>query len=311
MRLIFWFIKHSLRATAFLMARPVLLCPCLLLALVACTSDRAGDSYSPYGGSEEPTAVKIGKPYHVKGRRYHPRFEPDYVETGVASWYGPGFDGRMTASGERFDQHEMTAAHRTLPMPSIVEVTRLDTGKTILVRVNDRGPFSSDRIIDLSKAAADALDMIGAGTAQVRVRYRPERTLAYMREQGLSLPEQMRELERYADAGDVPPAASRTHPRPAPASAPFATARIGDVAPALGGGSRYRVQTASFADRGNAERHVRSLQDIAGAEITPVALGQRQLYRVTLSPVGSYEEASALLHAAQGMGYKDARIMVE
>jgi len=126
------------------------------------------------GGSEQaklPPRVKVGKPYAVDGREYRPKVENDYDETGEASWYGPGFHGNYTANGERFDQNDLTAAHPTLPMPSLVRVTNLDNGKSAIVRVNDRGPFTKDRIIDLSKGSAEELGVIRTGTAHVRVQF--------------------------------------------------------------------------------------------------------------------------------------------
>ena len=109
--------------------------------------------------------------YTVNGKRYHTlRSSNGYQATGIASWYGPGFHGSPTASGERYNQHELTAAHRTLPIPSFVEVTRLDNQRKVVVRVNDRGPFHDDRIIDLSYAAAKQLDMVQNGTAQVKIK---------------------------------------------------------------------------------------------------------------------------------------------
>ncbi len=112
---------------------------------------------------------KIGKPYNVRGIWYYPKVDYDYRETGIASWYGPGFHGKRTANGEIYDQMELTAAHRTLPMPSMVRVTNLENGRSLLVRINDRGPFSNGRIIDLSYRAAQLLDVVAAGTAKVAV----------------------------------------------------------------------------------------------------------------------------------------------
>ena len=127
-------------------------------------------------GKPRHATAKVGRPYYVRGRRYVPNYDPDYSETGEASWYGPGFDGRSTANGERFDQHALTAAHRTLPMPSMVRVTNLANGKSAKVRVNDRGPFAENRVIDLSKAAAEEIDMIRTGVARVKVEYLPDET---------------------------------------------------------------------------------------------------------------------------------------
>ncbi|PTD24477.1 septal ring lytic transglycosylase RlpA family protein [Sphingomonas fennica] len=115
-------------------------------------------------------AVKIGKPYVVGGRTYVPRDDRNYDQTGLASWYGPGHHGRKTANGERFDMNAISAAHPTLPMPSYAEVTALATGRTILVRINDRGPFAPGRIIDLSRGAARALGVEKDGVVRVRVR---------------------------------------------------------------------------------------------------------------------------------------------
>jgi rare lipoprotein A len=120
-------------------------------------------------GGPVPKGVKIGKPYSISGKSYYPEYDPTYDETGIASWYGPGFHGNSTANGERFDTHDLTAAHPTLPMPSLVRVTNLQNGKTMVVRINDRGPFSPGRIIDLSKASAQKLGI--TGLAKVRVQY--------------------------------------------------------------------------------------------------------------------------------------------
>ena len=120
-------------------------------------------------GPGKPAPYKIGKPYQVGGVWYYPKADYEYDETGIASWYGPGFDGKRTASGEVFDTNGLTAAHKTLPMPSMVRVTNLENGKAIVVRVNDRGPFHGDRILDLSRGAANQLGILGPGTAKVRV----------------------------------------------------------------------------------------------------------------------------------------------
>lgn len=117
---------------------------------------------------------KVGSPYEIDGQLYYPKEDPKYSEVGVASWYGSDFHGKSTANGELFDKNKLTAAHRTLPMPSIVKVTNLENGKTLRVRVNDRGPFSDNRIIDLSEGAAKKLGVWGPGTAKVKVEFDPE-----------------------------------------------------------------------------------------------------------------------------------------
>ncbi len=116
-------------------------------------------------------SYKVGKPYKVAGKYYYPREDKNYNKTGKASWYGDEFHGRKTANGEIFDMHALTAAHKTLPLPSLVKVTNLENGKTIIVRVNDRGPYHNNRLIDLSRAAATKLGYQGKGLANVRVQY--------------------------------------------------------------------------------------------------------------------------------------------
>ncbi len=112
---------------------------------------------------------KVGKPYQIKGVWYYPQVDYDYVEEGIASWYGPGFHGKATANGEIYDMNDLTAAHRTLPMPSIVRVTNLENGRSLKLKVNDRGPFARERIIDVSRRASQLLGFHMQGTTPVRV----------------------------------------------------------------------------------------------------------------------------------------------
>lgn len=114
---------------------------------------------------------KVGKPYVINGVTYYPAEDPSYDRTGIASWYGKDFHGKQTANGELFDMGAITAAHPTLPMPSLVYVTNLANGRTLLVRVNDRGPYKPGRIIDLSRQSASLLGFEGQGVTQIRVRY--------------------------------------------------------------------------------------------------------------------------------------------
>lgn len=117
-----------------------------------------------------PPRLKVGKPYVIAGRTYVPRHDPNYDRTGIGSWYGPGFHGRKTANGETYDQNGFTAAHPTLPLNALVRVTNLENGRSLVLRINDRGPFVGNRIIDLSRAAADHLGYAHQGTARVRVQ---------------------------------------------------------------------------------------------------------------------------------------------
>jgi rare lipoprotein A len=113
----------------------------------------------------------VGKPYRIRGKWFTPKEEPGYDRAGLASWYGPNFHGRLTANGEIYDQYHLSAAHPTFPLPSYARVTNKKNGNSVVVRVNDRGPFAHGRIIDLSKQAAQLLDMKHEGVAAVRVQY--------------------------------------------------------------------------------------------------------------------------------------------
>ncbi len=126
----------------------------------------SGGNISKGGG-----VYKVGRPYRVGGRWYHPHEDPNYNRLGTASWYGNAFHGRKTANGEVYDMYALTAGHPTLPLPSYAYVTNLQNGRTVLVRINDRGPYAKDRLIDLSYQTARALGYHNQGLARVRVRY--------------------------------------------------------------------------------------------------------------------------------------------
>ena len=147
------------------------------LTLAACAG---GPSPAPVTGigagtggqpSSRYAGYKVGQPYQVRGVWYYPKEQPNYDEIGIASWYGEAFHNHYTADGEVFDMTLPSAAHTTLPLPSLVEVTNLTNGKKLIVRVNDRGPFVDGRVIDLSKDAAAELGFVTAGVTRVRVRY--------------------------------------------------------------------------------------------------------------------------------------------
>ncbi|WP_448586488.1 septal ring lytic transglycosylase RlpA family protein [Thermaurantiacus sp.] len=146
--------------------------PSLLVLLLVAACARVAPPPRPVTPAPAPAApagVKLGAPYEVFGKTYVPADDRTYAETGIASWYGPGFHALRTANGETYDEDALTAAHRTLPMPSWVEVTNLDNGRSLVVRINDRGPFVEGRIIDLSKRSAELLGVDRPGLARVRV----------------------------------------------------------------------------------------------------------------------------------------------
>jgi len=142
----------------------------LTLLLAACGG---GEVAGNAGGGRLPTDIpyKLGNPYTIAGVRYVPKDDPRYDRTGMASWYGKDFHGKMTASGRRYNMYEMTAAHTTLPIGTQVRVTNLQNGRSVIVVIGDRGPFAKGRIIDLSWAAANQLGFTEQGTTKVRVTY--------------------------------------------------------------------------------------------------------------------------------------------
>ncbi len=128
---------------------------------------------------------KVGNKYKIMGQTYYPREYDSLQEEGIASWYGPKFHGKLTANGEIFNMNDITAAHRTLPLPSVVRVTNLSNNRSAIVRVNDRGPFTHDRVIDLSKKSAEILGIIKEGTASVRVELLKDETKDMLKKLGL------------------------------------------------------------------------------------------------------------------------------
>ncbi|WP_316192562.1 septal ring lytic transglycosylase RlpA family protein [Bradyrhizobium sp. SZCCHNRI1029] len=157
---------------------------CLMVANCASSNKFASKVDPKYGVSSSPRVVgfgepvpkgggvyRIGKPYTVAGKTYVPEEDTNYRAEGMASWYGDDFHGRLTANGEVFDMTSLTAAHPTLPLPSYARVTNLASGKSLIVRINDRGPYHGNRLIDVSNKAADLLEFKGNGVARVRVEY--------------------------------------------------------------------------------------------------------------------------------------------
>lgn len=159
-------------------------CAALAVAAAALAGCNATTANNKYGVTASPRVVpvgapvpsgggtyKVGQPYRIAGKTFVPREDPGYDEVGLASWYGADFHGRRTANGEVFDSTALSAAHPTLPLPTYARVTNLDNGKSVVVRINDRGPFAHNRLIDLSKRTAEVLEFKHMGTAKVRVQY--------------------------------------------------------------------------------------------------------------------------------------------
>lgn len=224
-----------------------------------------------------------GPPYQVAGKWYVPAYEPNYDEVGIASWYGPTFHGKESATGETFDEMAMTAAHPTLPIPSLVRVTNLENGKTVVVRLNDRGPFVDDRIIDLSKAAGAALDLHGKGTAKVRVQY-----VGPAPAEANAAPVQPATQQLAVRAQDLAPVAA---PLPTPVAFIAPAPRQLETARPAGASNGFFLQAGSFADLGNANLLRDQLRANGPVSITSVQVNGSEFYRVMVGPWATRAEA--------------------
>lgn len=294
---------------------------------------------------------KVGKPYQINGVWYYPEEVAEYDETGIASWYGDQFHGRPTANGESFDMNALTAAHKTLPLPSKVRVTNLDNGRSLVLRVNDRGPFVGDRIIDVSRRAAQLLGFEQAGLARVEVSLveppggEPGR-----------LPEtQMVKTAPSEDAELVLASAHSPAAMPAAKAAPVRAERIGPpirlIAPAAAAEpeivrapslqqkvavavpsiqptpAAYHpeprapfakaaeetlyVQAGAFAVRDNADGLAADLADLGPVAVQPVSRDDGTLYRVRVGPLHGFEAAGKVLRAVVASGQQNAKLIAE
>lgn len=258
------------------------------------------------------TPVKIGDPYTIDGTTYTPSDIADYDDVGYASWYGEELAGRPTANGEIFDPAGISAAHKTLPLPSYVEVTALDTGRTILVRVNDRGPMAGDRLIDLSRGAAEQLGL-AAGLSAVRVRRTnpPAAERAQLRG-GRAVPERIATpdsllsiLRTKLKAMPLPKALAATPPVEAQPAAPIASAKATAAAtkPAAAVAGKYIVQVGAFSSESRANAAAKTVDGTVSKAGT--------LWRVRIGPFASDVDARGALGKAKAKGFRDAVVQRE
>lgn len=281
----------------------------LTALLAACASSGGGKSRDGIYGTPNPHQ-KVGKPYQVKGVWYVPKAEPSYDRIGFASWYGPGFHGRLTANGEVFDENRLTAAHPTLPLPSIVEVTNPKNGKRVTLRVNDRGPFANNRILDLSKEAARQLGTMEQGVATVRVRYvgpaKIDQAITALRE-----PERGQSLALAAGALPLP------QPKPDPVLPNEADVILADLDVSVldgvrvGGpqGEAYFVQVGAFSSTGNATAAAARIPEDKPVALHNKDLGHTRLTLVRLGPFSHPFAAQKALEDAKRLGFPDAHII--
>lgn len=289
---------------------------------------------------------KVGNPYQINGVWYYPKEDANYDETGIGSWYGEQFHGKATANGEVFDMNEVTAAHPTLPMPSLVRVTNLENGRSIVVRMNDRGPYANNRIIDLSRRSAQLLGYERQGTAKVRVQYigpaplggeaaptmvasrsvgGDERPAAAPRggvsAEALPPPPGVKgksaEVAKPAEGQPSPmqilaaqrPAESAAATRPTDvASADLKQQKV-EVGPARGG--QIYVQVGAFTLHENAHKLAAQMSLIGPANVSSTFVNKQEFFRVRLGPYNQVAAADQALQQVISNGQTNARIVVE
>jgi rare lipoprotein A len=314
----------------------------ILPILLACAATLAGCSESklvvdqakvitnPGPGKQAP--YKIGKPYQVNGVWYYPKADYSYNETGIASWYGPGFHGKRTANGEIYDENGLTAAHKTLPMPSLVRVTNLENGRSIEVRVNDRGPYSAGRVIDMTRRGAQLLGFIERGTARVRVEILAEESQMLAAASSKQGGDQVPPPPKAAPAGEVtagnlkPIAGAKVTPGKAqPGAQPPAGqtaqpgAEVAFIPPQPDGKvtqvpvkpTNIYIQAGAFLRQANANQLGGQLKKYGPVRVAPVVVEQQRYYRVRIGPIASVGEADKTLKRMIAEGHPESRIVVD
>lgn len=286
----------------------------LLLAVAACSSQ-------PKGGAPAGPHYKVGEPYEIKGQVYYPREDYSYDETGIASWYGADFHGGATANGEVFNKDELTAAHKTLPLPTLARVTNLDNGRSIVVRINDRGPFSGARLIDVSQRAAQLLGFEQQGTAKVRVQVLADESKAIadaMRHYGSPTPVAVAAAEQaqQPQSAAVEPVETKTlepvRTTPEVHKELLATKPVAEVVtvPVTGAHQLY-VQAGAFTKMDNATRMQQSLSKFGNATISDVNINGTLFHRVRVGPIRDVASADQMLDRVRQSGVAAARTVVD
>ncbi len=302
------------------------------LLVAGCGSQPRMSGYNEIGspGHHRPPRpmYKVGSPYQMAGVWYYPAVDYNYDETGVASWYGEEFDQQYTANGEIFDLNQLTAAHRTLPMPSIVQVTNLANGRSMQLRVNDRGPFARGRVLDVSRRAAQLLGFETNGTALVRVSIIKGESIR-VAELAKRNGGDTRVLVAEAPSVVAVEAAARTRPPGAPAPPPPPSAAPVNAVPSpvavaalpplpekvnvvpVKSAGRIFVQAGAFSVRENAQRLQSRIAPLGSAQVTTASINGTTIYRVRLGPLPDVEQADQLLARVVDGGYPQARIVVD
>lgn len=315
--------------------RPVALAALCCFGLAACAeTEFLVHTVKQVKGSADSGAklgrYKVGAPYQIKSVWYYPAEDYEYTETGIASWYGPNFHGKKTANGEIYNQNDLTAAHRTLPLPSAVRVTNLENGRSLVLRINDRGPFAHGRIIDVSRRGAQLLGFERNGTAKVRVDILPDESRQLKvaaingSEQQLQVAASPREAvfsrplpASGATAGSSPTQTARQtpvqttplEPAPAPRSRVPVLSNEVEVLPVSPTG--IYVQAGAFSRLENALRMRDRVFDMGPTQISRFAVSGTEIYRVRIGPLGTVDVADVTLSQVLNAGVPEARLIVE
>lgn len=281
----------------------------MLLALTSCASDSIyEDAGGRYRSSESIYLergnghYKVGNPYKIMGKKYYPEEDYNYEETGIASWYGADFHAKDTANGEEYNMHTMTAAHRTLPLPSIVEVTNLENGKTAIFRVNDRGPFAKNRIIDISKKGAEVLGFSNQGTTKVKVKILPEESKALKQALLTGKEVNLRVVKNKTNNNSIIYSSSINDDNYLQPISSLSNKK--DLSPKVG---NYYVQVGAFNQKTGAENLQNQLSSFNEVKIYPATIGNGHFYRVRLGPYGSRQQADDVLIQVKNSGIPNAQ----
>lgn len=279
---------------------------------------------------------KVGSPYKIRNQWYHPKEDLRYDEIGTSSWYGPNFHGKLTANGDIFNSQALTAAHRTLPMPSYIKVTNLENNRQLVLLVNDRGPFAKGRILDVSEKAASILGFKNQGVARVRVQILPGKTRQLLWDLGIG---KQSAFMRYQAPSSY--TASSTAPIPnfkavapmrypvtknplvrqgltrvlpvekeaIPQMAPVQSAAPVNYTSPSQHASQYFIQAGAFSQAKNAEKLAYQLLAFGNTNVIPISSTQGTIYKVQIGPKQSYSQAENILENLARIGYNDAHII--
>jgi rare lipoprotein A len=262
-----------------------------------------GSGPIPRGGGK----FHVGRPYQIAGKWYHPKAQPGYDRQGAASWYGEAFHRRKTSNGEYFDMNMLSAAHPTLPLPSYAKVTNLENGKSVIVRINDRGPFVGTRIIDLSKRAADALEFRGKGKADVRVQWIGN---APLNDKGSHLAMMNKSLAKGASVASLTKVARGKSVDIASATSKRKTkgVEVASAETSVSSKAPMTILVGTFSKRENAEAAYDQVARLAPAQLSEVTSANSTAYKVRLGPFRSRLGAEDVLRQLHAEGFPDALI---